>query len=121
MYGHLRKAIKKPQQECKCLINRRHYKLFGVRSKTKRQEHRANCYLHSSKVYEDLVPAERNHWELLATEATKAPWYKTGKYVLHPEGLIIQIWYALSNICFFCSIFNICSHMAFSLRTVNSE
>ena len=40
---------------------------------------------------------------------------------MNPEGLIIQMWYIFSNICFFFAIHNICSHLAFDLQTVTSD
>ena len=55
------------------------------------------------------------------SSSEKKSWYSSGKYVLNPEGLTIQMWYIFSNTCFFFAIHNICSHLAFDLQTVTAE
>ena len=60
-----------------------------------------------------------NQWENMFQSKGELGWWENGRYVLDPEGFIIQIWYFFSNICFFLAIGNISSHFAFDLQTVN--
>ena len=47
LYSHLRRAIKKPEEICKC-SNRR------LSKPEKIKEHRASCFLHTNNVKADL-------------------------------------------------------------------
>ena len=54
-------------------------------------------------------------------EVGEAGWWENGKYVLDPERMVLQIWYIISNICFFSSILSISGHFAFGLTLVNVD
>ena len=77
--------------------------------------HKPNCYLHVSKL-EDDFHSMRKHTLAIVANPEKQPWWQTGRYVLDPESMTLQIWYIGSNILYMVSLFSTSLIIAFKMR-----
>ena len=77
--------------------------------------HKPNCYLHTSKL-EDDFHSMRKHTLALGDEKKEQPWWQSGRYVLDPESMTLQLWYIVSNILYMFSLFSTPLIIAFEMR-----
>ena len=76
------------------------------RTAMKAWRHRSNCYLNQGNINNDFKKLlTRSYIEILLDEKKKElHWYESGKYVLNPENIIMQLWMNISTWIYMLSL-----------------
>ena len=107
LFRNFRRKVKKDARNCKC-FNENAIKRMNEEDlhDKKAWRHRSNCYLNQGNINNDFRQLlTKNVFELLLDDKRKElHWYESGKYVLNPENIVMQLWMNISTWIYLISL-----------------